>query len=670
MKVESGAVTISTVKGHTSRVESGQNMTDNAFIKIGTALLKHQVKKLVGEDTLGVVSEEFADIGGDRLDAWLGERSTIKEIEKAAKTAQECFHASVGDHELEQWMASLPIGDLPKVSEALEKLPTSSNEKALESAIRASIEEWKNLSPQQIENAVNSFLSCLRSALLPIEKQTLMVIGRSVLRTEDKVDLLLSLFEQYLIQREQDSSNSQGERSKNHYEEVVSNKYDDEIPATTTILNEGRLLQIVVSQMFRLADLLTHPEGVRAKRFYEIITNSNKYRRFLNRKEGLELKPFGTLRPVTVINDQFNTFWKTAIPDLRREVDPLRFIPFELDLSQHLKTLKPDPGSVLESALKGDLPALQNIQIHGNLRIYPPGTGIIRMSMTLEFKQGIHIEISAELARNIESLLFIDPNDPNIDGKPCESIFLEIIDKVAETFFREEMFIGAERRWQPPETMFNFRDFHGYMLDNKIEVLAKLMSYAPANYEKLRSLEGRVSKALKYSHWQNARVFSVVGQGVALVIIPVSDAPGKRENQKKLMNTFVNARELVSAASYATKSFAERIDEIIQDQRLNSNWAIENEVFIEELYSIFFTMRRVMLAVSSIHGHLHSLGRGELMTFAKDLWIYDNPVDMVDIVAGLENVLEKLSSNPNVSPRVQELQKIIKQIIQIRPPFH
>lgn len=42
-------------------------MTDNAFVKIGTALLKHQVKKLVGEETLGVISEELADIGGDKL---------------------------------------------------------------------------------------------------------------------------------------------------------------------------------------------------------------------------------------------------------------------------------------------------------------------------------------------------------------------------------------------------------------------------------------------------------------------------------------------------------------------------------------------------------------------------------------------------------------------------
>ena len=48
-----------------SEVYQGQAvMADNAIVKIMTSLLKHQVKKLVGEETLGVISEELADIGG------------------------------------------------------------------------------------------------------------------------------------------------------------------------------------------------------------------------------------------------------------------------------------------------------------------------------------------------------------------------------------------------------------------------------------------------------------------------------------------------------------------------------------------------------------------------------------------------------------------------------
>ncbi|MCC6569799.1 MAG: tetratricopeptide repeat protein [Anaerolineales bacterium] len=172
-------------------------MADNAFVKIGTALLKHQVKKLVGDETLEVIGEELADIGGDKLDAWLGERSTQEEIEKAAQSAQSCFREKVTDNDLQQWMVSLPLGNLPKVVEAIDELPSSPNESKLENTLRESIAlSWKKLSPEQMDNAIHAFMSCLRSALLPIEKQTLMVIGRSVLRIEEKINQLTRLVEQ------------------------------------------------------------------------------------------------------------------------------------------------------------------------------------------------------------------------------------------------------------------------------------------------------------------------------------------------------------------------------------------------------------------------------------------------------------------------------------------
>ncbi len=179
-------------------------MADNAFVKILTALLKHQVKKVVGDETLGVIGQEIAALGGDKVDdqikSWLGEKTNAEQLEKAAQSAQACFREKVTDNEIQQWMVSLPLGNLPKVVEAIDELLSSPNESQLESALRESVAlNWKKLSPEQVNHAVSSFLSCLRSALLPIEKQTLMIIGRSVLRTEDKVDLLIRWFEQYII---------------------------------------------------------------------------------------------------------------------------------------------------------------------------------------------------------------------------------------------------------------------------------------------------------------------------------------------------------------------------------------------------------------------------------------------------------------------------------------
>jgi hypothetical protein len=111
-------------------------MADNAIIKIMTALLKHQVKKVVGDETLEVLGEELAAIGGDKVDehltSWLGDKKNERELESAALYAHDCFQKRINDDELFQWMVSLPLGDLPKVTNALNKLPSSPDEIELE----------------------------------------------------------------------------------------------------------------------------------------------------------------------------------------------------------------------------------------------------------------------------------------------------------------------------------------------------------------------------------------------------------------------------------------------------------------------------------------------------------------------------------------------------------
>jgi len=187
-------------------------MSENAFIKIMTALLKHQVKKMVGDEALGVIGEELVAIGGDKLDeqikSLLGEKTTIEALESAAKHATDSFQGKIGDSDIEQWMISLPLTNLPRITEALAELPNAPDESKLESAIRESIQSsWKHLAPSQIDLAVKTFMNCIREALLPLERQTLLIVGRSVLRTEEKIDSLIKLVEQI---KEQPSKFSMG----------------------------------------------------------------------------------------------------------------------------------------------------------------------------------------------------------------------------------------------------------------------------------------------------------------------------------------------------------------------------------------------------------------------------------------------------------------------------
>lgn len=179
-----------------------------------------------------------------------------------------------------------------------------------------------------------------------------------------------------------------------------------------TSLEGSRIIRLGVSQMFRMGDLLTRPESVKAKRFYEVVTNIGKMRRMLNRPKtkGFPLGTLGRLRPVVSSTDTYDQFWKLGLPDPRVPgSSPLCFVPYELSLSEHLQNLRSEFDSVLDSVLLTDSTSIQNVQISGRLRIYPAGIGVVRLGLTLEFKTAVHIEVAAQIAHNVEQLLFVDP---------------------------------------------------------------------------------------------------------------------------------------------------------------------------------------------------------------------------------------------------------------------
>jgi len=159
------------------------------------ALLRHQIKKALGEEALGILAKELTDLGGEeldrRLDVWYGDQSLAVSLERAAKLADECFRTACDDPELAQWMVSMPLAGLPHLRSAIAELPDQTDVNALEHALKESIaRDWHMLREDQIAQAVDAYLRCIRRSLLPVQSQTLLIIGRSVLRTEDEVRTL------------------------------------------------------------------------------------------------------------------------------------------------------------------------------------------------------------------------------------------------------------------------------------------------------------------------------------------------------------------------------------------------------------------------------------------------------------------------------------------------
>ncbi|HKQ52332.1 MAG TPA: serine protease [Pyrinomonadaceae bacterium] len=425
-----------------------------------------------------------------------------------------------------------------------------------------------------------------------------------------------------------------------------------------------------VSQMFRIADLLTRPESVKARKFYSAITNINKMRRTLNKRRSFDLGQLGSLRPVVVKSEEHKHFWRLGLPDLRVPTSqPLCFVPYELNLTERLKRLRSEFGSVFESTLVNTSDTIKNSQINGRLRIYPPGIGIISLRLDLEFKQEIHVEVVARIAHNIEELLFVDPLGLR---QPYSDLMLDIINQLIKKLFVREGYDFEDRRWRPPMTTYRFPDARGLVPEKIIDELAWLMSLAPANFEELQYLRNRIERALTKSHWKDERVLAVAGDEVALFF--VDDKPGKlsKSRRNKFPLWLSETHEIISAAAYAEQAFAEEIDKIFNHRILDDTWLPQAKGDFAYLKSLLETMLQVLRAISSIStagGHLHRQGSGILMAFAKDVWKYGNPVNRPAMVKGMNYIADWLDEAHARRPHkdLAALRHVVSSIQSICP---
>ncbi len=455
--------------------------------------------------------------------------------------------------------------------------------------------------------------------------------------------------------------------------ELIEHRIEPIIQASLhTKLPGSRIIQINIYQIFRIADLLTQPESVKAKAFYEAITNTDKMRRALSRKKTFKIGSLGHLRPVAKIEEKYDEFWKPAIPNFRLTKNPsVYFIPFEMTLTDHLKNLKCLPDSILEVVENFDSQIFQNIQISGRLRIYPPGIGVVHLGITLEFQNAVYVEMVAQIARNVEDLLFIDAEGLE---KPCVTVLLEIVDQVADYLFKDKGYDFTERRWLPPITVYRIHDTDGLQPNDLVNEFAHLLALAPGNNEDLSYLRNRIENSLNSPQWLKDQVLAVAGQGTALFLVSQAYAKGKRAKRHKLIKWLSDTHELVSAAEYAQQAFAEAIEQIALPRLLDDSWlpqSVKSTTGFDYLYSLITTMRQVMQAIASIRIHLQSYGAGTLMVFAKDLWTYNYPIDLTKINNNLDYIANWLGQADEkvADQRILELKTLLEEIKAMSPLF-
>jgi hypothetical protein len=433
-------------------------------------------------------------------------------------------------------------------------------------------------------------------------------------------------------------------------------------------LTGARTIQVWISQLFRIADLLILPTTVRAQKFLEIIHDPNKLRRALNKRTRIKLGALGFIKPVVSISDPFESFWSAAIPDLRAPtIRRLWFLPFELSLSEYLSARRSDSSSDLGNVLEQADSLLANRQIGGRLRIYPPGVGVVRVGITLTFKTSVQVQTVARIVREIEQLMFVNPQGQQ---QPFEDVLLEIVNQVDEALFLSDKGFRTERRWRPPEIVYSLHDDGAFRPEENIQGLSELLSLAPRNNQARSELEGRLAKAVNSPHWQKDLTLAAVAEGVAFLFVNSSHSDN-RTKRDKLLHSLAETSEVIAAGAYSEKALLERVQEISEPRELNDSWLPERSDKFEFLGRLLQTFKMVLQAIASTKLDLQKRGSGVLMSFATDIWFHNNPVSPEELQISIAYVKEWLASAQarNSDVRLEELLRCAEEIGALSAPF-
>ncbi len=170
------------------------------------ALLKHQAKVWLGDDAAGIAAQTLLDEDiQKRLDAWLKEKETTRELLRAAERAQQYLQdpRHCPNEDLRRLFRDLTFGDLPSVQAALAQIPQAMDSSELYEVLLAAFRrDLPHLSPEQQAEGARLYCDALLRAVgslerfvLPILLQTVLDLKKSQLTADQKLDRIIATLE-------------------------------------------------------------------------------------------------------------------------------------------------------------------------------------------------------------------------------------------------------------------------------------------------------------------------------------------------------------------------------------------------------------------------------------------------------------------------------------------
>jgi hypothetical protein len=422
------------------------------------------------------------------------------------------------------------------------------------------------------------------------------------------------------------------------------------------VLQGARTIKIIVFQVFHFTDLSTSPDAQSGapKAFYEFITN---HRRELARRRGFPIDGLGVLKAVGAQQEENGGFWRAAISFSRDDsAPPLMFLPFELSLTEWLNQSKPSLESILDASLGVNEALIENKQVSGRLRVFAPGVGAARISITLTFKQAVHVAATTQIAHRVQELPFVDSGGR---AQHCETLLLEVIGRVVRPLFGEEHLLEPARSL-PPEIVYCFSTYDTKDLAKSSTLFAYLLSQAPGNAESAPTLEKRVDGALRSRLWAADSILALASQRASLFLI--GDAYKAREDKRKrLLEWLTETSELIWVTGYTLHVLAKKIENIatLNDTRKPNRF--------EHLQTLLQFLCDILRAMKSVETGIRDLGEGVLDITARDLWLKNNKVDAGKLRTHLDSIASRLPKEQQ--EKMAELFDSVRQLTSLVPPL-
>lgn len=413
----------------------------------------------------------------------------------------------------------------------------------------------------------------------------------------------------------------------------------DRSPAPVPCIRGVRIVRLEVSQLFRIPELLLQTP---AHALARALTVPAALRRAVRSDRPLALSGVGRMRFARWAGSELRDFWDVLTPGFDPSDTPLGFVPFEL---------APLPGfepGVLEEAL--------NTQVRSRLRIYAPGVGIVRLSITLEFREDVEVEQLARIARDVEGMMF--------GARACDAVFADAVEATVRGLFGSDV-APQERRWRPPETMFVLYGEEAFDPAESIDALAQLAALAPGNQEPRVVLRQRLRRVLATREWSLSGLSAFASERASLILM--SRAARASARRRADLDRLLETHDAITAAVHVQQLFEERLGAIVAANLLDATWHPGSEKFAT-LVALVRALKQAMQAIVALELRFQTYRAGPLIQFARALWRTKSTSPADSLERNLERVSAFVGSWP-VSDATVAMQALLSEVAELPPPF-